>query len=117
MPLATVGDVAAVIDSIGLPVANVEWPKNDERETPYAVLVPHASLSRFADNGTWYVARRYDIELYVSERDVPIELRLAGKLREAGIPFTSDVYRDEENHISVTYFSTTLIEQEASDGI
>lgn len=117
MPLATVADVSGILDSLGLAHSNTDWPRNDKREPPYAVLVPHASLSRFADDGVWNEARRYDIELYTAERDVGLERRLAKALRDAGVPYTSDWYENEDDHYSVTYFSTTLTEQEASDGI
>lgn len=113
MPLATVAQVVGALDALRIPSTNLKWEDQQAPPPPYAVLVPHQSRNRYKDGAVWSEARAYDVELYTSDRDIPLEKAIARALRDAGVVYSSDVYADESNGYCVAYFSTTLIEQEA----
>ena len=114
MATPTVGQALGLIDALGIPCTQLAWKGRKAPPPPYVVLVPHASRHAYADGRVYSKARRYDFELYARERDVPLEQRIEAALDGAGIAYSSDVVTDGENKYVVTYFSTTLTEQEAT---
>ena len=110
---ATVGDMLAALDGIGLPATQFEWPEQDAPSLPYAIIAPveERSLTMDGRNDLFTVA--YDVELYSRRRDVALELRVRGALADAGIQSRRDFYYDSEQHFCITYFHCTLTEQEA----
>lgn len=112
--MPTVADALAALGSVGLPSTHLLWRAGEAPPLPYAVLVPHESRNTYSDNRVGLRARAYDIELYSHERDVALERRVSRALDAAGVVHTSDVATDESGRVVITYFSTTLTEQEAS---
>lgn len=115
MSLATVGEVVALLDELEIPNTQLMWADQKPPLPPYVVLVPHETKSLYADCGVWFEIRRYDLELYSKERDIPLEKQISSALRKAEIAYSSDVVVDEKGQVAITYFSTTLIEQEAEN--
>lgn len=117
MSLATVGRVVGILDSLDVPCAQLMWRGEDEKPSPpYVILVPHQSDNLHADGTVAFEAKRYDLELYSLERDVPLEKRIAAALREARIDYDTDHAVDDKGQVIITYFHVTLIEQEATNG-
>lgn len=114
MATLTVAQAAEVFDGLGIPCTQLVWKGRKAPPPPYVVLAPHDSRHDYKDGRVYGKARRYDFELYARERDVRLEQRIERALDEAGASYTSDVVIDEENKYVVTYFSTTLTEQEAT---
>lgn len=114
MATLTVGQALELIDALGIPCTQLVWKGRKAPPPPYVVLAPHESRHAYKDGRVYGKARRYDFELYVRERDLPLEQRIESALDGAGVPYTSDAVIDEENKYVVTYFSTTLTEQEAT---
>lgn len=114
MATLTVAQVAEIFDDLEIPCTQLAWKGRKAPPTPYVVLAPHESRHDYKDGRVYRKARRYDFELYVRERDLPLEQRISKALDDAGVSYTSDVVIDEENKYTLTYFSTTLIEQEAT---
>lgn len=114
MATITVAQATEIFDGLGIPCTQLVWKGRKAPPPPYVVLVPHESRHSYKDGSVWRKARRYDMELYCRERDVPLEQRIEAALDAAGVAYSSDVFIDEENKYFLTYFSTTLTEQEAS---
>jgi len=114
MATLTVGQALDLVDALGIPCTQLVWKGRKAPPPPYVVLVPHDSRHAYKDGRVYGKARRYDFELYARERDIPLEQRIEAALDAAGASYTSDVLIDEENKYFLTYFSTTLTEQEAT---
>ena len=114
MATLTVARAAEIFDDLEIPCTQLAWKGRKAPPTPYVVLVPHESRHGYKDGRVYGKARRYDMELYCRERDVALEQRIESALDAAGVAYTSDLVIDEENKYTLTYFSTTLIEQEAT---
>ena len=110
MHLVTVAQVSDLLDGLGIPNAQLMWEDQTAPPPPYAVLVPHATVPLMTGEGNAFEARRYDIELYQKRRSVTLERSLRSALRQAEIPYTSDVALDEKGQVAITYFSMTLVE-------
>ena len=116
MLLATLGEVVGILDTLGIPNAHIKWGVEDEKSPPpYVMVVPHESNNLHTDGTVSFEARRYDLELYSKERDMPLEKRISAALRQAGIDYDTDVAVDEKGQVVITYFHATLIEQETSN--
>lgn len=117
MALATVGKVVEILDGLGIPNAQFMWRGDDNKpKPPYVLLVPHQSNNLHTDGTVAFEAKKYDLELYSLERDMPLEKRISSALREARIDYDVDHAVDDKGQVIITYFSTTLIEQEATNG-
>ena len=115
MILATVGQVVAMLDELGIPNAQMMWDNDDDiPRPPYVLLVPHASNNLHADGTVAFEAGRYDLELYSKTRDIPLEKRIKAALRQAAIDYDTDHAVDDKGQVIITYFHLTLTEQEAS---
>jgi len=110
MVLATVAQVVAMLDRLGIPNAQLMWEDQEPPRPPYAILAPHETMPLRTGGGVMYDARRYDIELYAKPRDIPLEKRVRAALDEAEVNYTSDVALDEKGQVAITYFSMTLVE-------
>lgn len=106
-PFAT---LRAAVDSVGLPRTTFEWPQGKAPELPYVVLVPTESRNQLADNHVIARARAWDAELYMRSLDMGLVVRLENALDAAGIAYSSDIYKDEENRYVLARFMTTLRE-------
>lgn len=111
MAVLSVGDVLSIMDGLGVPATHLVWSDQKPPPLPYAVIVPHESRSIYADGHVLRRLRRYDIELYSRQRDVPLELRVQAALDEAECAYSSDVVADEDGSYVITYLSTTLTEE------
>lgn len=115
MILATVGQVVAILDELGIPNAQMMWDNDDDiPRPPYVLLVPHESNSLHTDGTVSFEAVRYDLELYCKTRDIPLEKRIKAALRQAVIDYDTDHAVDDKGQVFITYFHLTLTEQEAS---
>ena len=113
--MATVGEVVSILDGMGIPNAQLKWDGDDEiPRPPYVLLVPHESNNLHTDGTVSFEAQKYDLELYSRTRDIPLEKRIKAALRQARIDYDTDAAVDEKGQVIITYFHTTLIEQEAS---
>lgn len=114
--MSTVAEVVAVCDGLGIPVTHMQWWPKKAPKLPYAVLVPHKSRNRYGDNVVLEERIRYDLELYASERDVPLEKRVQAALNGAGIAWSRDHFTDPDGPTVCAVYSMTLTEQEADSG-
>lgn len=115
MILATVGRVVALLDELGIPNAQMMWDADDDiPRPPYVLLVPHESNNLHTDGTVSFEAVKYDLELYSKTRDIPLEKRIKDALRRAEVDYDTDHAVDDKGQVVITYFHTTLIEQEAS---
>lgn len=114
MAILSVAQALELIDGLDIPATQLAWRDRKPPPPPYVVLVPHESRHDYKDGHVLRKRRAYDFELYTRERDIALEQRIEHALDEAEVAYSSDVTMDEENKYCVTYFSTTLIEQEAT---
>lgn len=98
------------VDSAGLPRTTFEWPQGKAPALPYVVLVPTESRNQLADNHVIARARAWDAELYMRTLDMGLVTRLENALDEAGIAYSSDIYKDEDNRYVLARFMTTVRE-------
>lgn len=114
MSIPTVADVLAVMASMGIPCVQMHWDDpNDVPPLPYALLMPESAHEQNTADGPTVEYRGYDIQLYTKRRDVALEKAVTRALRGAGIRTPlPDMARDPEGRVTISYFHTSLIEQE-----
>lgn len=100
----------AAVDTLGIPRATFEWPHGRAPELPYVVLVPTESRNQLADDHVIARARAWDAELYMRSLDMGLVVRLENALDAAGIAYSSDIHKDEENRYCLARFMTTIRE-------
>ena len=115
MILATVGQMVAMLDELGIPNAQMMWGNDDDiPKPPYVLLKPLEANNLHTDGTVTFEAIKYDLELYSKTRDIPLEKRIKAALRQAEVDYDTDYAPDDKGQVIITYFHVTLTEQEAS---
>lgn len=109
--MATVADVISVLQELKLPYAQQAWNSNQSPSLPYALLIPLNHREVMGSDGPVGEYREYQIQLYTKNRDVPREKSVRAALAAAGIRCPlPDVVRDQNGHVTIAYFRTSLEE-------
>ena len=114
--MSDVSDVLAICDALPIPVTQIQWFPHETEPLPYCVLVPHETRNVLADGVVWAKSVAYDLELYMSERDVSLEQRIEAALDGAGIAWSRDHFTVPDGPSVCAAYSMELTESEATDG-
>ena len=69
----TMGGLAVLLESTGLPVTYLAWPENDAPELPYLCYLAEDTNPTFADGRVYYSYDDVRVELYIKLRSPVIE--------------------------------------------
>ena len=105
----TFDDVAALIDSLGIPSAYYQFPNDTEQAPPFICFYYPGSDDLFADNKNYQKIEALTIELYTDEKDFDLESQLEAALIEAGLPYSRDETYIESERLHVTTYNTEVI--------
>ena len=109
----TTQEIAAMVESIGLPFAYYEFPENTEQEPPFVCFLLPQSEDVYADNENYVDKRILQIELYTDDKDYGLEKDVQNALKAHGL-----TYRRSEDHIKsermwqVTYETEVIINEQ-----
>ena len=97
-------DLAALLDSLGIPWTN-GGSRDDERQVPpYIDIEAGYGEAASADNKAWVRWMPYDVALYMRERDYQLEQKIETALDDADFAFTKTVTPiDGEDLIETAY--------------
>lgn len=106
----TYKEVAAMIESIGLPYAYYQFPEGTAQACPFICFYFGSSEDLAADNTNWQRIRPLFIELYTDNKDFPLEETVESKLNSFGLVYDRDeTYIDSERMYMVTFESDVII--------
>lgn len=108
----TQAELAAALDSLGMPVAYgafVDTPENPAPPPPFIVYQFDRSTDLMADNRNYASIPLFRIEFYTEGKDPVREGRIEALLESLGLTYTkSEVWIDSERLFEVAY-ETQLI--------
>ena len=91
----TYKEIAAMIESIGLPYAYYQFPEGTGQEPPFVVFFYSNIDDLYADESNYQRIVTLNIELYTREKDFEKEATVEGILQNSGLS-----YYKEENYIN-----------------
>ena len=98
----TLGGLAALLESTGLPVTYLAWPENGAPALPYICYLAEGANPMFADGRVYYSYDDVRVELYIELRDPVVEGKVETAL--AGFHWKKNAtYLDTEKCWMVTY--------------
>lgn len=106
----TYDEIAAMVESIGLPYAYYEFPDDTEQEPPFVCFLFPESDNVFADNSNYVDVRSLVIELYTSEKDFDRERTIEDVLKANNLTYQrSEAYIDGEKMFQITYEMEVIV--------
>lgn len=97
-------ELAALVDSLGVPWANTMFHDGEEPAPPFICLVAGVTETRYADNAAYLRYMPYDVALYAKARDYRLEKDIEAALDGAGFAYEKAVARiDAEDLIETAY--------------
>ena len=109
--MTSLKDMLALLDSLKVPAAPIQWAPSEAPELPYIVLVPQTTKNVFADGGVRQEVTPYLVELYTRRRDVPLEKRLQSAFDDAGIGWERYHTTDKNGPVVIAVYTVTLKEE------
>ena len=98
----TLGGLAALLETTGLPVTYLAWPENMAPALPYICYLAEGANPTFADGRVYYSYDDVRVELYIRFRDPVVERNVETAL--AGFHWKKNAtYLDTEKCWMVTY--------------
>lgn len=95
-------DMEVLLAPLGVPFTFHHWEKPPAM--PYGVYFDDSTNNFEADDTAYVVIRRFNIELYVRQRDPALERRLEDILTAAGLYWDKDpAYIESERFYQVAY--------------
>jgi hypothetical protein len=109
----TYQEVAALIESIGLPYAYDHFEVGDAVDPPFICFFFSGSADFAADDTNYQKIRPLTLELYTENKDFSLEETVEAALNAAGLVYSrSEVYIDSERMYEVTYTAEIIITEE-----
>ena len=98
----TLGGLAVLLESTGLPVTYLAWPEKRAPELPHICYLAEGANPMFADGRVYYSYDDVRVELYIKLRDPVVEGEVETAL--AGFHWKKNaIYLDTEKCWMVTY--------------
>lgn len=103
-------EIAAMIESIGLPCAYYEFDDNTPQEPPFVCWFFSASDDMIADNVNYAHIETLNIELYTRYKDFDLDATIESVLNAHGLVYYKETNKiDTEKIYQTSYESEVLI--------
>lgn len=109
----TYQEVAALIESIGLPYAYDHFEVGNAADPPFICFFFEGANDLAADNTNYQKIRPLTVELYTDNKDFSLEETVEAALNSAGLVFSRfETYIDSERMYEVSYETQVIITEE-----
>lgn len=106
----TYKEIAAMIESIGLPYAYYQFPEGTGQEPPFVVFFYSNTDDLYADESNYQRIVTLNIELYTREKDFEKEATVEGILQNSGLSYYKEEnYIDSEKMYQIAYEMEVII--------
>lgn len=106
----TYKEIAAMIESIGLPYAYYQFPEGTGQEPPFVVFFYSNIDDLYADESNYQRIVTLNIELYTREKDFEKEATVEGILQNSGLSYYKEEnYIDSEKLYQIAYEMEVMI--------
>lgn len=106
----TYKEIAAMIESIGLPYAYYQFPEGTGQEPPFVVFFYSDIDDLYADESNYQRIVTLNIELYTREKDFEKEATVEGILQNSGLSYYKEEnYIDSEKMYQIAYEMEVII--------
>ena len=106
----TYKEIAAMIESIGLPYAYYQFPEGTGQEPPFVVFFYSNIDDLYADESNYQRIVTLNIELYTREKDFEKEAAVEGILQNSGLSYYKEEnYIDSEKMYQIAYEMEVII--------
>lgn len=100
----TYPEIAAMVDSVGVPCAYYEFPDGTGQEPPFICFYFPESADFYADDTAYMPAAKLIVELYTDNKDFTLEATLERVLTEKGLAWKrEETYLDSERMFLQAY--------------
>ena len=104
-------DVKTLIDSVDVPAAYWQFPKDTGQKPPFICYFYTGSNDVLADDSNYKHINSLAIELYTNEKDFELENKLETALNDAGLVWSrEDTYIDSEKLFEAIYYTDVIID-------
>jgi hypothetical protein len=108
----TYKEIAAMIESIGLPYAYYQFPEGTGQEPPFVVFFYSNIDDLYADESNYQRIVTLNIELYTREKDFEKEATVEGILQNSGLSYYKEEnYIDSEKMYQIAYEMEVIINE------
>ena len=104
----TIKEVAAMIQSIGVPFAYYQFPEGTEQACPFICFYFDSSNDFLADNRNYQKIRPLSIELYTDNKNFILEETVEGVLTDNGFVYTREESYIDSEHMYLVVFETSV---------
>lgn len=105
----TTQQVAAMVESIGLPCAYHHFKKTDKKP-PFVLFYYDRSQDFAADDKNYLKVNSLTIELCIDDRDFDLERRIENILTQNGLVYSrTETYLDSERMYVVAFLTSVII--------
>lgn len=109
----TYKEIAAMIESIGLPYAYYQFPEGTGQEPPFVVFFYSNIDDLYADESNYQRIVTLNIELYTREKDFEKEATVEGILQNSGLSYYKEEnYIDSEKMYQIAYEMEVIINEQ-----
>lgn len=106
----TYKEIAAMVESIGLPYAYYQFPEGTGQEPPFVVFFYSNIDDLYADESNYQRIVTLNIELYTREKDFEKEATVEGILQNSGLSYYKEEnYIDSEKMYQIAYEMEVII--------
>ena len=106
----TYKEIAAMVESIGLPYAYYQFPEGTGQEPPFVVFFYSNIDDLYADESNYQRIVTLNIELYTREKDFEKEAAVEGILQNSGLSYYKEEnYIDSEKMYQIAYEMEVII--------
>ena len=106
----TYKEIAAMIESIGLPYAYYQFPEGTGQEPPFVVFFYSNIDDLYADESNYQRIVTLNIELYTREKDFEKEATVEGILQNSSLSYYKEEnYIDSEKMYQIAYEMEVII--------
>lgn len=107
-------EIAAMLDSIGLPVAYYQFPETGQAP-PFICYFFEGDNDFIADDTNYQKIDRLAVELYTDNKDFALEASVEAALSGAGLVWSrSETYIDSERMYEVIFNADIVITEETN---
>lgn len=113
----TYEEIAAMVESIGLPWDYYQFDNDTAQPPPFVVYFFEESNDQYADNSNYQKIEGLTIELYSDDKDYEDERVIEDILRGAGLTWTkTETFIDSEKlHMVIYQMDVLIVEEEESE--
>lgn len=108
----TLQEIAAMVESIGLPYAYHHFPDGSGQMPPFVCFYYPQSDDFIADDTNYKRINQMTVELYTDNKDFALEQRVEAALNSAGLVWSKEeFYIDEERMYLASYLTEVIINE------